>query len=76
MSSSKRMTTQNCGNWAMTTWSAGTYSGTAFAVQGKLGVDYLMHGPFDLYAEAVPSFGFGAGPGFGVGLAVGGRWYF
>lgn len=60
----------------VTAWSAGPYSGTAIGVQGKLGVDYLFKEPFDAYAEATPGFNLTPSIGFGLGISVGGRYYF
>lgn len=60
----------------LTSWSAGPYSGAAIAIQGKLGVDYLFKEPFDAYAEATPAINLTPSVGFGIGLSIGGRWYF
>jgi hypothetical protein len=61
---------------SITSWGSGPYSGTAVAVQGKLGVDYLFREPFDVYAEATPAINLTPSVGFSLGLSIGGRWYF
>ncbi len=72
----KRMPIYYGGGGSVTAWSSGPYSGTALAVQGKLGMNYLFNEPFDLYVETTPGINLTPTTGFGIGISVGGRYYF
>lgn len=60
----------------LTSWSAGPFNGVAAGIQGKLGWTYLFRKPFDAYVELVPAVNIIPGFAFGIGLQIGGRWYF
>jgi hypothetical protein len=51
--------------------------GFGTGVQAKIGVTWLLtRTPWEVYGEAVPALNLVGGLGFGVGAAVGGRYYF
>lgn len=50
--------------------------GAAVAVQGKGGISYLFKAPWDVFVEAVPRLLLSQGASFGIGLTLGGRFYF
>jgi hypothetical protein len=46
------------------------------ALRVPLGVTYLFNAPFDVFAEVSPTFLFGPRAAVGVGVGIGGRFYF